>query len=128
MRYREPDRITRTRMLMMTEIAPKRPFWTCEPYFTIFFLFTKISLIFSHIPLLENLFRKAPKKQTTKLRLQISEKFSCKMYHVEKNQRQDGKHYEPSHLDLQHLQIHLLLCLTLYEVFTSSRSSSVKQK
>ena len=58
--------------------------------------------------------RKAPKKQTTKLCLQNFEK----LYYVEKSNTRgqtldsdEAAHYEPSHLDLQCLQIQLLLCL-----------------
>ena len=57
--------------------------------------------------------RKAPKKQTTKLRLQIFEKLSnincillkIKDYSANTEDPDETAHYEPSHLDLQCLQI-----------------------
>ena len=65
--------------------------------------------------------RKAPKKQTTKLYLQIFEKLSnincillkIKDYSANTVDPDETAHYEPSHLDLQCLQIQLLLCLAL---------------
>ena len=65
--------------------------------------------------------RKAPKQQTTKLRLQIFEKLSnincillkMKDYSANSVDPDETAHYEPSHLDLQCLQIQLLACLTL---------------
>ena len=64
---------------------------------------------------------KAQKKQTTKLRLQIFEKLSnincnllkIKDYSANTVDPDETAHYEPSHLDLQCLQIQLLLCLAL---------------
>ena len=62
--------------------------------------------------------RKAPKMQTTNLRLQIRKTFNINCIML-KNQKLAGKntvdsdetaHYETSHLDLQRLQIQLSLC------------------
>ena len=66
-----------------------------------------------HLYLFEALTRKAPKKQTTKLRLQNFEKLlienvlCCKIKDKRANtvDPDETAHYEPSHLDLQCLQI-----------------------
>ena len=64
---------------------------------------------------------KAPRKQTTKLLLLHFQKYfsSNRVMLKIKDQKantvdpDETAHYEPSHLDLQFLQIQLLLCLAL---------------
>ena len=64
-----------------------------------------------------------PKKLTTKLHLQNFEKLLIETVLCSRANTVDPDetaHYEPSHLDLQCLQIQLLLCLALLGVTSRS--------
>ena len=79
-------------------------FYSARPFKTLY----KVVML-GHV---QNLICKAPRKQTD----DTITSFQFKLYHVEKANTVDPDetaHNEPSHLDLQCLQILLLMCLAI---------------